>query len=232
MHPAADLFSSTQTLPGTTVSTPRGCFITLEGIDGAGKSTHADWIVQFLQTRRLPVVHTREPGGTVLGERLRALLLEQPMHPDTELLLMFAARNQHLAELVIPHLQRGSWVVCDRFTDATYAYQGGGRGLAEPRIAELEAWVQKGLQPDCTFLFDIDTDTARARLHQLGQPDRFESEPTEFFERTRQAYLHRASQHADRFYIIDSTKSVAAIQAELAVHLEGLVRQHAGHAHD
>lgn len=223
MQAAADRASSTRTI--APYRSLKGCFITLEGIDGAGKSTHADWIVQFLRARGLPVMHTREPGGTPLGETLRSLLLEQPMHVHTELLLMFAARSQHLAESIVPHLEQGYWVVCDRFTDATYAYQGGGRKIAEERIAVLEDWVHQGLQPDCTFLFDIDTKTARKRLLQQGQPDRFEVEHEAFFKRTRQAYLQRADQFPQRFRILDSSQTIETIQTELASHLEQLIQQ-------
>ncbi|MBX9694985.1 MAG: dTMP kinase, partial [Cyanobacteria bacterium] len=162
----------------------RGKFITLEGIDGAGKSTHLARLVELLGERGKTVVQTREPGGTPLGEKLRELLLSEPMHLETEALLMFAARREHLAQVIVPALERGDWVVCDRFTDASFAYQGGGRGLAVAKLETLEAWVQEGLNPDLTLLFDVPTDVALGRVKGMGRElDRFEQEKGEFFER-------------------------------------------------
>lgn len=190
-----------------------GKFITLEGIDGAGKSTHHGWLVDFLQRQGKDVVATREPGGTELGEKLRALLLTEPMHLETEALLMFAARREHLDKLILPALAEGKWVVSDRFTDASYAYQGGGRGLASGKIHELERWVQGGFQPDKTFLFDLPTEVACERLAKMGvAPDRFERETREFFDRVRSSYLLRVEAEPDRIKVIDSRKSISEIQ--------------------
>jgi dTMP kinase len=190
-----------------------GKFITLEGIDGAGKSTHHPWLVEFLRQRGKTVVATREPGGTPLGEKLRELLLHHPMHLETEALLMFAARREHLDKVILPALARGEWVVSDRFTDASFAYQGGGRGLAREKLETLETWVQAGLRPDLTLLFDAPTEVAQARLAGTGvTPDRFEQEQQAFFERVRQAYLERAAREPDRIVRIDSTQSLDDIK--------------------
>jgi len=194
---------------------PRGRFITLEGVDGAGKSIHVEWLAAQLRAAQLAVLVTREPGGTPLGERLRDVLLHAPMHLATETLLMFAARSEHLHHTIAPALARGQWVVCDRFTDATYAYQGGGRGLGAERIAALEAWVHADLQPDHTLLFDVPLAVARARLAASRELDRFEREGAEFFQRTRAAYLARAAQHPARIHVIDARASVADIRASL-----------------
>lgn len=194
----------------------RGKFITLEGIDGAGKSTHHTWLVDFLKRQGKEVVATREPGGTALGEKLRALLLSEPMHLETEALLMFAARREHLDKLILPALADGKWVVSDRFTDASYAYQGGGRGLAPEKIMALERWVQDGFQPDITFVFDLPTETACERLAKTGgAPDRFEQETREFFERVRESYLHRAGAEPDRIKVIDSRQTIPDIKKSL-----------------
>jgi len=203
-----------------------GHFITLEGIDGAGKSTHAGWIAGRIEATGHPVVATREPGGTALGEKLRALLLHEPMTHDSEALLMFAARREHLESLIRPALARGEWVVCDRFTDATYAYQGGGHGVPFPRIRELERWIHGDCQPDLTFLFDVPPAISRARLDQAQAGgrglDKFEREAGAFFERVRNAYLDRAAAEPHRFRIIDSTRPLAAVRAELETHLVAL----------
>lgn len=194
----------------------RGKFITLEGIDGAGKSTHHAWLAGFLESRGKQVVATREPGGTPLGEKLRALLLSEPMHLETETLLMFAARREHLDKLILPALAAGKWVVSDRFTDATHAYQGGGRGLAPEKIAMLENWVQAGFQPDLTLVFDLPTNIACERLARTGNaPDRFEKETREFFERVRHVYLQRAAAEPDRIKIIDATQTIEKIKNTL-----------------
>lgn len=199
----------------------RGKFITFEGIDGAGKSTHLDWFAACLEARLAPqgrrVVRTREPGGTPLGETLRGLLLHQPMHLETEALLMFAARREHLAQVIVPALTRGDWVISDRFTDATFAYQGGGRGLARSKLETLEHWVQDGLQPDLTLLFDVPLETASARLAQSREPDKFEAESQAFFARTREEYLRRAQVEPQRFRILDASESIPAIQQKLEV---------------
>jgi dTMP kinase len=194
----------------------RGRFITLEGIDGAGKSTHHLWLIDRLREVGKTVVATREPGGTVLGEKLRGLLLHESMHLETEALLMFAARREHIDKVIEPALQRGDWVVSDRFTDASFAYQGGGRGLSAAKLEALELWVQGGLQPDRTFLFDIEPSLARQRLAQsANEPDRFEREQEEFFTRVRAAYLQRAVAHASRFAVIDASQSLDAIKVIL-----------------
>lgn len=194
----------------------KGKFITLEGLDGAGKSTHLAYVVDMLRRQGRQVVQTREPGGTPLGEKLRAILLAEPMHLETEALLMFAARREHLAQVIVPALERGDWVVCDRFTDASFAYQGGGRGLALEKLAALENWVQQGLDPDLTLLFDVSTDVAMGRVKGMGRElDRFEQEKTEFFERVRAAYLERARGNPRRVRVIDSSRSLIEIQSVL-----------------
>lgn len=191
----------------------RGKFITLEGIDGAGKSTHHAWLVGFLKHQGKDVVATREPGGTPLGEKLRSLLLSEPMHLETEALLMFAARREHLDKLILPALAAGKWVVSDRFADASYAYQGGGRGLTNEKILVLENWVQSGFRPDLTFIFDLPTEIACLRLANAGNaPDRFEKETQAFFERTKQAYLKRAKAEPGRIKVVDATESISDIQ--------------------
>jgi dTMP kinase len=194
----------------------RGRFITLEGLDGAGKSTHLVWLVDTLRARGKAVVQTREPGGTPLGEKLRALLLVDPMHLETEALLMFAARREHIAQVIEPALARGDWVVCDRFTDASFAYQGGGRGLTREKLAILEDWVQAGLQPDMTLMFDVSTEVARGRVTGMGRElDRFEREQTEFFERVRNEYLARATASKGRIHIIDASRPIDQIKNKL-----------------
>ncbi|MBI4998710.1 MAG: dTMP kinase [Rhodocyclales bacterium] len=194
----------------------RGRFITLEGLDGAGKSTHLVWLVDTLRARGKVVVQTREPGGTPLGEKLRAMLLADSMHLETEALLMFAARREHIAEVIEPALARGDWVVCDRFTDASFAYQGGGRGLAREKLAILEDWVQAGLQPDVTLMFDVSTEVARGRVTGMGRElDRFEREQVEFFERVRKEYLARAAASKGRIRLIDASRSIEVIKNEL-----------------
>lgn len=193
-----------------------GKFITLEGVDGAGKSTHLSWLVEHLRATGRAVVQTREPGGTPLGEKLRELLLHEPMHLETEALLMFAARREHLELVIKPAIARGDWVVCDRFTDASFAYQGGGRGLSTEKLGQLEAWVQEGLQPDLTLLFDLPVDIAAQRMAGAARAlDRFEQEKVDFHERVRAAYLARAAQMPARMRVIDSRQSVPAIQKQL-----------------
>ena len=204
----------------------QGRFITLEGIDGAGKSTHAAWIAARIRAEGRTVVATREPGGTALGEKLRLLLLNDTMSRDTEALLMFAARREHLELVIRPALARGDWVVCDRFTDATYAYQGGGHGVPASRIRDLEQWVHGDCQPDLTFLFDVPTGVSRARLDSAelaGRSlDKFEREASAFFAQVRSAYLERAAAFPQRIHVIDSTRPVGVVQAELATHLAAL----------
>jgi len=204
----------------------RGRFITLEGVDGAGKSTHAAWLAAAIAERGHRVVATREPGGTALGESLRALLLAQPMSHDTEALLMFAARREHVELVIRPALARGDWVLCDRFTDATYAYQGGGHGVSKARIADLERFVHDDCRPDRTVLFDLPVAVSRQRLAKAeagGRTlDKFEREQDAFFERVRAAYLERAAAEPARFRVVDSARPLADVQAELEQMLAAL----------
>ena len=197
----------------------RGKFITFEGIDGAGKTTHLAWFRERLEQKVAAsgraVVMTREPGGTPLGEQIREIVLHQKMDLETEALLMFALRRQHLAEVIEPALARGDWVLSDRFTDATFAYQGGGRGLPRDKLETLERWVQGGFQPDLTVLFDLAPEIANERRSAARDPDRFESESAAFFERTRTEYLRRAEEAPYRFAIIDSSQSIVRIQKQL-----------------
>lgn len=201
----------------------RGKFITLEGVDGAGKSTHVGFVAEWLRGRDREVIVTREPGGTPLGETLRELLLHRDMDADTELLLMFAARQQHLAELIRPALARGVWVVSDRFTDASYAYQCGGRGIAAERIGTLEDWVQRGFTPDLTLLFDVPPDLAEARRSSARAADRFEQEAGAFFARVRDAYLARARVEPRRIRVLDARHTIDAVQAEIGRLLQDLI---------
>lgn len=190
----------------------KGKFITLEGLDGAGKSTHVDWLAEQLRTCGKTVVVTREPGGTRLGERLRELLLREPMHPETEALLVFAARQEHLRTVIQPALEGGEWVLCDRFTDATMAYQGGGRGVPLDRLAVLEHWVQGDFQPDLTIFFDVPVSVALKRLEGVRTADRFEQEEAAFFERVRAAYLQRASRFPARIRGIKGDQSLENVR--------------------
>jgi dTMP kinase len=192
-----------------------GKFITFEGIDGAGKSTHLAFVADQLKERGRKVIVTREPGGTPLGEKLRELLLHEKMHLETEALLMFAARREHLAQVIEPALQRGDWVISDRFTDATFAYQGGGRKLALNKLEALEQWVHPDLQPDLTLLFDVPLEVARARLDATRELDKFEQEKADFFAATRAEYLRRAAAFPQRFRVIDSTRAIPDIHVEL-----------------
>jgi dTMP kinase len=195
--------------------TERGRFITFEGIDGAGKSTQIDVVAAALRARGLPLVLTREPGGTALGEALRDLILNQDMTAETETLLLFAARSEHLARVIRPTLAAGQWVLCDRFTDATYAYQAGGRGVAEERIAALEHWVHADLQPDLTLLFDVAPEIAAKRLARTRAADRFEAEEVGFFQAVRREYLVRAERDPARFFVVDGTRPPDALSAQL-----------------
>lgn len=193
----------------------RGKFVTLEGIDGAGKSTHVKTVAAMLGACGKKVLLTREPGGTPLAESLREILLHQAMHLETEALLMFAARREHLDRLILPALAVGTWVVSDRFTDASFAYQGGGRGLPSPRLEELEHWVQGDFQPDLTLLFDLPVATARSRMGRGAELDRFEREGGPFFERVRQSYLLRAAASPARIKVIDASQSIDDINKKL-----------------
>jgi dTMP kinase len=194
-----------------------GKFITLEGIDGAGKTTHLAWLAAFLRDRGIAVTVTREPGGTPTGERLRELLLDraQRLRPETETLLVFAARREHLDTVIVPALQKGNWVVCDRFTDATFAYQGGGSGVSWEKIQALEEWVQGTLQPDVTFLLDVTPEAGRSRSGKIRQPDRFEQEKEAFFERVRAGYLRRAGEHSERIRVVDANLALAEVRKQL-----------------
>jgi dTMP kinase len=187
-------------------------FITLEGMDGAGKSTHIPTIIAALQALGHEVVSTREPGGTALGERLRELLLHENMHAETETLLMFAARREHIAMVIAPALARGAYVLSDRFTDATFAYQSGAKGVSAAKVELLEHWVQGDLQPDLTLLFDVPVEVSMQRLAAARSPDKFEREDAAFFTRIRQAYLQRAQQNPARFRIIDGSKSLDEVK--------------------
>jgi len=195
----------------------RGKFITLEGIDGAGKSTHLRWIARFLRGRDIRVKVTREPGGTPAGERVRRLVLagRERLHAETETLLMFAARREHLTRVITPALERGFWVVCDRFTDATYAYQSGGSGVSWEKVATLEQWVHSGLQPDLTVLFDVSPATGRSRTGSKNKLDRFERERDAYFGRVRDAYLRRARAEPGRIRVLDAQASLAQVKKEL-----------------
>lgn len=193
----------------------RGKFITLEGMDGAGKSTHIPDIIKLLELKGVEVISTREPGGTLLGEQLRTLLLNEAMHPETETLLMFAARREHISQIIEPALARGAWVLSDRFTDATYAYQSGGRGVLANKVIELEAWVQGDLQPDLTLLFDVPVEVSVARLASARAPDKFERESAEFFTKIRNAYLDRANKNPNRFCMINSNQALDDVKVEV-----------------
>ncbi|WP_341743071.1 dTMP kinase [Azonexus hydrophilus] len=196
----------------------RGKFITFEGIDGAGKSSHVEWLAETLRGRGLTVLVTREPGGTPLGEKLRELLLNESMHLETETLLMFAARREHLAQRIEPALARGEWVICDRFSDATWAYQGGGRGLDKAKFLALEHWVHEHLQPDLTLLFDLPLEVARERIVLANRVlDKFEQERADFHHRVRQAYLDRAQASPSRIRTVAAENSIEKIRKQLEV---------------
>jgi dTMP kinase len=190
-------------------------FITFEGVDGAGKSTHIAWFAESLRLRGIKVLLTREPGGTPLGESLRAILLNQPMHPETETLLMFAARREHIEQVIKPALKQNIWVISDRFSDASFAYQGGGRGVALEKLEQLEKWVQAELKPDLTLLFDIPVEVARQRLNNNVMLDRFEQEQNDFFDKVRHAYLARTQKDPSRFVIVHAEKSPEEVKKSL-----------------
>ena len=204
--------SQPSALPQTTL----GVFITFEGIDGAGKTTHMDTLEQLLKSQGREVVRTREPGGTPLAEKLRGLFLHDAMDPLTESLLVFAARRDHLVQVILPALARGAWVMCDRFTDASFAYQGGGRGFDLQVLRTLESWVQDQTQPDLTFLFDLPPEVAASRLAAARQPDRFEAQDTAFFARVRQAYLDRMAQSPARFALIQADAAPQAVASQIS----------------
>jgi dTMP kinase len=196
----------------------QGLFITLEGVEGAGKSTLMSYVADTFSDAGKEVIQTREPGGTKTGEQIRAILLDSNnvgVTDDTELLLMFAARSQHISEVIKPALESGKVVICDRFTDASYAYQGGGRGIDSTRIETLEEWVQQGLKPDLTILFDLDVETGLRRAGKRSEADRFEQEEISFFERIRTCYLDRADNEPDRFSVIDSSQSFDNVKQQI-----------------
>ena len=201
----------------------RGKFITLEGLDGAGKSTHLAWLENFLEDKGIDVITTREPGGTLLGEQLRTLLLDpdQHMHAETEALLMFAARREHLDKVILPSLHRGEWVISDRFTDASFAYQGGGRGVPSDKLHILEQWVQGVFQPDLTLYFDVPIEMARQRVQSAKITDRFEREQDEFFLQVRATYLQRAQQFTERICLVDASQPLH----QVTIALEAIIQQ-------
>ena len=212
-------------VPKTT--SPSGRFLTLEGIDGAGKSSHLIWAAEYLRAQGIEVITTREPGGTPLGDQIRSLLLNASMTPETECLLLFAGRAEHLAEVIKPALARGAWVISDRFTDATYAYQCGGRGMVAERIAVLEAWTQLGQHPDRTWLFDVPVAVAQQRRSARNGAqgsDRFENEPEPFHQRVQAQYLQRVQAHPERFLLVDARASIPQIRQRLATDLNSLLK--------
>jgi dTMP kinase len=201
----------------------KGKFISFEGIDGAGKSTHIAFVAEWLAARGKRVVSSREPGGTEVGEKLRDMLLHQKMHLETEALLMFASRREHIAQVIEPALARGDWVISDRFTDASFAYQGGGRGLDRSKMEALENWVHPHLQPELTLLFDVPLEVARARLDATRTLDKFEQEQADFFSACRNEYLRRAAQFPQRIVVVDSTQTIVAIREQISAILEKLL---------
>ena len=210
-----------------------GKFIVLEGIEGVGKTTNMDFIAQYLQQHHIDFIRTREPGGTPLAEKMRDIVLhagqEEPLNAEAELLLMFAARAQHLAQVIHPALQQGLWVVCDRFTDASYAYQGGGRNIDPKRIEILEHWVQDGLRPDGVIILDVPVELAFARTLARKNQDRIEQESSDFFNRVRQVYLARAKINPERYHVVNAAQALPAVQAEIKKILDQLTENdHAG----
>jgi dTMP kinase len=201
-------------------------FITFEGVEGGGKTSNINFIADLLQKAGKQIVLTREPGGTEISEAIREILLSKEfpaMHQDTELLLMFAARAEHLQKKILPALAKGKWVLCDRFTDASYAYQGGGRGIAIKRIAILEQWVQADFRPDHTFLFDLDAETGLSRAKSRGETDRFEQEDIDFFNRIRAKYLEMAEQDSKRYHIINAQHDLVQVQQQVANTLNTII---------
>ena len=208
------------------MSSNRGLFITIEGGEGVGKSTNIDFIARRLKQQAIPFILTREPGGTPLAEDIRQLLLtprEEGVAENTELLLMFAARAQHIAEVIEPALARGEWVVCDRFTDATFAYQGGGRGIPMAKIADLEQWVQGDLRPDFTVLLDAPVEVGMSRASQRGALDRFEQEQKVFFESVREAYLAMSEKHASRYRVVVASQTLDRVQESLSTVIDEMI---------
>jgi dTMP kinase len=207
----------------------RGAFLTVEGSDGAGKTTQLEFIHSWLGSKGVDVVRTREPGGTAVGEKLRDLLLNQSdltISDETELLLIFAARQQHLQELILPALEQGKWVLCDRFTDATYAYQGAGRGLDEARISILEQWVQGSMQPDLTLILDVDVSIGQERSASRGNiPDRFERESSDFKQAVRSCYLDRSEKDTKRVRVVNAAGSIESVQQAITRELKDFIRR-------
>ncbi|WP_020560666.1 dTMP kinase [Thiofilum flexile] len=206
----------------------RGQLITFEGGEGGGKSTQLPLAAAYLREQGLEVITTREPGGTQIGEAIRGVLLNPdlpPMHPDTELLLMFAARNEHIQSAILPALAQGTWVLCDRFTDATYAYQGFGRGLDQARIAQLETWVQGVLRPDHILLFDLTVKTGMQRAKKRGAMDRFEQESYDFFERIRVGYLERAKTYSQQYRIVNAEQALEHVTQQMIQYLDEFIAE-------
>lgn len=206
----------------------RGLFVTVEGVEGVGKSTNIQFIYERLQAAGISVVLTREPGGTPLAEDMRAMLLsprDEAVSENAELLIMFAARAQHIAQVIEPALSRGQWVLCDRFTDATYAYQGGGRQMSFDKISQLETLVQGALRPDCTFLLDASIEIGMARAKKRGALDRFEQEQLDFFHRVRDAYLLMSEQHVDRYRVIDASQSLGFVKRDVMAGVDQLISE-------
>ncbi len=213
------------------LSADRGLFITVEGIEGAGKTTHINFVVNYLRAAGHEVVSTREPGGTALGEAIRTVVLGEQaveMSTDSEALLMFAARAQHIEEVIEPALAKGAWVVCDRFTEATYAYQGGGRGMPFSRIAVLEEWVQGALRPDLTLLLDLSPEIGLERVGKRGASDRFDGEDAEFFTRVREVYLRRAANAQGAYAVIDAEQNVETVRRAITDILDRTVAEAKG----
>ena len=211
---------------GNMKGTAKGKFITVEGTEGVGKTTNIQRITEWLDERGIAYISTREPGGTVLGEKIRDLLLDKDntgMAASAELLLMFAARAQHLEEKIIPALAAGTWVLCDRFTDATYAYQGFGRGLNCEHIKQLEKLVQGDLHPDFTLILDIDPELGMSRVRARGELDRFESEALEFFDRVRAGYRERANDNPSRYCLVDASSPLTVVQEHIVEALNAFV---------
>jgi len=203
----------------------RGKFITIDGVEGAGKSTQIDFICEYLKAKGIRIVLTREPGGTEIGEKIRTLLLSNStgqMHADTELMLMFAARNEHIQNKILPALEKGDWVLSDRFTDSSYAYQGGGRGLDVSRIAQLESWVMQDFTPDMTLLLDVPVEIGMSRVASRGEKDRIEMEEMDFFDRVRQAYIARSREFSDRIKLIDSSQTIEHTTKQISAILDTL----------
>jgi dTMP kinase len=207
----------------TELSGKKGKFITLEGMDGAGKSTHIPDIISQIEASGHYVVSTREPGGTALGELLREIILHKPMHPETETLLMFAARREHIENIITPALSHGACVISDRFTDATYAYQCGAKGVSVEKVKQLETWVQGDLQPDLTLLFDLPVELSMKRLQLARKPDKFESEDEEFFGKLRAAYLSRAKENPLCFRIINANQSLEKVKEEVNLIIKEII---------